>query len=129
MGHAPVLVLQIGAVDDRDKACQAESGVIPPTSDALRRDETKPYFLWWTDCTAAELRRHLADPDPATRGYWLGAMLREANSRDVWLFTSPAEVRASWPHLVRHLGKSRAMWAWLLEVQNPGWPPTDARHA
>ncbi len=39
---------------------------------------------------------------------------REANSRDVWLFVTPKEVREAWPQILRHLGRSRAMWAWLL---------------
>ena len=62
---------------------------LPPTSSALERDDTRPYFLWWTDCTVGELRSHLAANDPERSGYWLAALLREANSRDVWLFTDP----------------------------------------
>jgi hypothetical protein len=87
------------------------------------RDETRPYFVWWTDCTVADLKRHLTDPDLARRGYWLGAVLREANTRDVWLFTSADEIRSMWPHLLPHLGRARAMWAWLLGLDEPVWPP------
>ena len=74
-----------------------------------------------------DLRRALRSDDASTRAYWLGALLREANSRDVWLYTTPAEVRALWPHLVRHLGRARAMWAWLLGVTDTPWPPAEAK--
>ena len=100
--------------------------VLPPTSAALGEDETRPYFLWWTEATVGDLRRYLADADADKRGYWLGALLREANTRDVWLFTSPDEVRKDWPHVVRHLGRTRERWAWLLGVADATWPPPEA---
>jgi len=84
---------------------------LPPTSPALSDDATRPYFLWWTEATVGDLREHLASPDPAVRAYWMGALLREANTRDVWLFVTPMEVREAWPSLLRHLGRSRDMWA------------------
>jgi hypothetical protein len=59
---------------------------LPPTSTDLDDPATRPYFLWWVDATVGDLRRHLASPDPEERAYWLGALLREANSRDVWPF-------------------------------------------
>jgi hypothetical protein len=102
---------------------------LPPTSAALVHDETRPYFLWWTDATVGNLRAALRSDDVAVRAYWLGALVREANSRDVWLYTSPAELRAMWPHLVRHLGKARAMWAWLLDVEDIPWPPLEKTSA
>jgi hypothetical protein len=102
---------------------------LPPTSPDLHRDDTKPYFLWWTDATVGDLRRHLAAADVQERAYWLGALLREANTRDVWLFTSVAEIRVTWPHLLRHLGRARSRWAWLLGLPEPVWPPAEARLA
>jgi hypothetical protein len=100
--------------------------MLPPTSPDLLEDEARPYFLWWTRATVGDLKRALQSEDPATRAYWLGALLREANSRDVWLFTTPAEIRAAWPGLLRHLGRKRSMWAWLLGLPEPQWPPRDA---
>ena len=97
--------------------------MLPPTSELLRDDATRPYFLWWVDATVGDLRGHLADPDPDVRAYWLGALLREANSRDVWLYTGRPEIEALWPRLIRYLGPSRARWAWLLDLPDPGWPP------
>lgn len=104
--------------------------LLPPTSADLSRDETRPYFLWWLDATVGDLRAGLADPDPDKRAYWLGALLREANTRDVWLYVTPSEVRRAWPGVVRHLGRSRAQWAFLLGLPCPEWPPpAEERHA
>jgi alkanesulfonate monooxygenase SsuD/methylene tetrahydromethanopterin reductase-like flavin-dependent oxidoreductase (luciferase family) len=100
--------------------------LLPPTSESLLADSSRPYFLWWTDVTVGELKRRLVVGTPEERAYWLGALLREANSRDVWLFTTPSEVRALWPHLLRHLGRTRARWAWLLDLEDRPWPPVEA---
>ena len=101
--------------------------LLPPTSSDLVLDETRPYFLWWTDATVGDLRRHLASADADERAYWLGALLREANTRDVWLYITPDAIRAAWSNVVRYLGRSRAMWAYLLGLEAPQWPPTVAR--
>jgi len=79
--------------------------------------------------TVGELKHKLATAEQGERAYWLGALLREANSRDVWLFTSPDEIRREWPHLLRHLGRKRSLWAWLLELPEPQWPPRPEPHA
>ncbi len=102
---------------------------LPPTSEELAEPGTRPYFLWWTDVTVCELRRLLASEDLETRAYWMGALLREANTRDVWAFVRPREIRELWPHLIRYMGKSRAMWAYLLGIEVPRWPPPEARGA
>ena len=104
-------------------------GRLPPTTESLLDDDTRPYFLWWTEATVGKLKEHLASSDPEERAYWMGALLREANSRDVWLFVGPADIRALWSHLIRYLGRSRQMWAWLLELPPPEWPPLRQIHA
>jgi hypothetical protein len=96
--------------------------MLPPTDTALDDPSTRPYFLWWTDATVAVLREKLASRDPDERGYWMGALLREANSRDVWQFVTQDEIRAAWPVVLRHLGRRREMWGWLLDL-DPTWPP------
>lgn len=103
--------------------------VLPPTCSDLGDATARPYFLWWTEVTVGELRGLLASPDPETRAYWMGALLREANTRDVWQFVRPREVREMWPRLIRYLGRSRAMWAYLLGLELPVWPPAEARDA
>ncbi len=96
---------------------------LPPTSESLLDDSQRPYFLWWTNATAGDLREHLDATDPEERAYWMGALLREANTRDVWLFVTPDAIKALWPRLIRYLGRSRDMWAWLLGLPKPEWPP------
>lgn len=99
------------------------AGHLPPTTESLFDDSARPYFLWWTDATVGQLKEHLDSSDPEVRAYWMGALLREANTRDVWLFVDPDEIRALWPSLIRYLGRSRDMWAWLLQLPRPEWPP------
>ena len=98
---------------------------LPPTTPSLADDAARPYFLWWTDVTVGKLKELLATGDEASRAYWVGALLREANTRDIWLFVRPDEVRAMWPLLVRHLGRLRAYWAFLLGVEDIPWPPPE----
>jgi hypothetical protein len=74
---------------------------LPPTTASLFDDQARPYFLWWTDATVGDLKAHLLAADPEDRAYWMGALLREANTRDVWLFVSAAEIRALWPRWQR----------------------------
>lgn len=100
--------------------------MLPPTTPELSNPSHRPYFLWWTEATVGDLRRYLASEDVPTRAYWMGALLREANSRDVWLFVSRSDIEALWPQLVRHLGKTRERWAWLLDLPNLPWPPPEA---
>ena len=71
-----------------------EIRALPPTSQSLLDGETRPYFLWWTRASVGDLKAHLASHDPEERAYWMGALLREANTRDVWLFVSAEEIRA-----------------------------------
>ncbi len=96
---------------------------MPPTCADLLESSSRPYFLWWTDATVGDLRAHLASPDAEERAYWTGALLREANTRDVWVFVQPEDVRAQWPRLQRYLGRSRGLWAYLLGLEAPVWPP------
>ena len=105
------------------------TGLLPPTSASLAEPSTRPYFLWWTDATVGDLHARLVDPDPDVRAYWMGALLREANTRDVWLFVTPDQIRASWDRLQRHLGRSRSMWAYLLDLPDMPWPPPEASAA
>ena len=97
---------------------------VPTAMLELADDTARPYFLWWTDATVAELRRHLRSTDAEERAYWMGALLREANSRDVWSFVKSSEIRRDWPQVARHLGRSRAMWAWLLQLPDAPSRPT-----
>jgi hypothetical protein len=93
--------------------------VLPPTSSALLDDSETPYFLWWTKLTIADFRRELRSSDREIADYYLAALLREANTRDVWLFVTPGQIRERWSGIARRLGKARAMWAFLLDIDDP----------
>lgn len=110
-------------VEGRDTMLSMSATRLPPTTADLLDDDARPYFLWWTDATVGSFKQHLESSDPDERAYWMGALLREANTRDVPLFVNGDEIRALWPQLIRHLGRSREMWAWLLGLPTPEWPP------
>jgi len=101
---------------------------LPPTSASLLDGEKRPYFLWWTDVTVGQLKVRLASEDPEEKAYWMGALLREANTRDVWLFVTVDDIREHWSHLIPYLGRAREMWSWLLNLPAE-WPPAQARRA
>jgi hypothetical protein len=113
IAERPTAPVESGACYDRRVIAR-----LPPTSDELLDDSARPYFLWWTNASVGELRRHLASADADERAYWMGALLREANTRDVWAFVRPDAITALWPKLERHLGRARSMWAYLLGVRD-----------
>jgi hypothetical protein len=78
---------------------------------------TRPYFLWDTPISNAELRDRLRDADPDVRAQWQGVVLREARFDDVWSYLTIADVVEDWPRIRSHLGRSREFWEFLLE----GW--------
>jgi hypothetical protein len=77
--------------------------------------EAIPYFLWDEPMTISQLRARLQSADRGERIRVLGRILREARDTDVWRFTTPAEVVASWSELQRYLGRRRAFWEFLLQ--------------
>jgi hypothetical protein len=100
--------------------------LLPPTSADVLRDDARPYFLWWTDLSVAAFRERLKSADPSVRAYWMGALLREANTRDVWHFVRPRDIEEHWPLLGRYLGRARRRWAFLLGLPEHAWPPARA---
>ena len=97
--------------------------MLPPTMPQLLQPETRPYFAWWSGITVAELHAALHSSDLDLRAYWMGTLLREANTRDVWIFVTPEEILELWPRLLRHLGRARSRWAFLMGLPEPVWPP------
>ncbi|MGH7488389.1 MAG: hypothetical protein ACREMY_22745 [bacterium] len=85
---------------------------VPLTTD-LSSDGAFPYFLWDEPMTMNELFERLQRSD-AERMRLLGKIMREARDKDVWLFTTPAEVSQRWADLQRYLGKRRDFWVFLL---------------
>jgi hypothetical protein len=80
----------------------------------LSRPEAVPYFLWDEPMTVTRLKERLATAPETERIRLLGKILREARDPDVWSFTTPEEVVRLWPDLVRHLGRRRRFWEFLL---------------
>ncbi len=77
----------------------------------------RPYFLWDVPITEAQLRERLRHPDPDTRAQWQAVIMREARYADVWTYLTLDEVLRDWPDIVRHLGRMRGFWEYLLN----GW--------
>ncbi len=74
-----------------------------------------PYFLWDEPMTVAEFRERLRSGTSAEQARFLGKLLREARDREVWMFTSPAEVARRWTEVEKHLGRSRSFWSYLFD--------------
>jgi hypothetical protein len=54
---------------------------LPPTSRELLRADAQPYFAWPIDVSLRQFEQHLGGRNLERRAYWLGALLREANTR------------------------------------------------
>ena len=65
--------------------------------------------------TLNEFRTRLAGGSRDERAYLTGKLMRQAKPDDVFQFTTLAEIQDLWPDLERYLGRTRAMWTWLLE--------------
>ncbi|MEQ1893571.1 MAG: hypothetical protein ABL998_13590 [Planctomycetota bacterium] len=74
----------------------------------------RPYFLWDVDMTLVRFEELLRDPNAGTRAAAIGKLMRQARPDDVFTFVSAAEIRAEWPRIEVHLGKTREFWVWLL---------------
>ena len=89
--------------------------MLPPTSPHLLDPQAIPYFLWDTRQTVAELRQILSGPAGQQRDEMLVRLLREANSRDVWIFSNWEQIDEAWPRIVHRLGRARPVWKMLRE--------------
>ena len=92
------------------------AGVLNPTpSSRLVDGKHRPYFLWDEDRTTLDdFVRRLSDPDPETRAYNIGKLMRQANPDDVFTFVTRRDIETLWPRVVLHLGYERAFWTWIL---------------
>lgn len=87
-----------------------------PTPPSKLCDEAgRPYFLWDSDVTLAELLGHLGADSDDRRVYWLAKLMRQAKPDDAIVIAGPDEMRRLWPRLERSLGDARAFWAWYLD--------------
>lgn len=91
--------------------------MLTPTPPAALTDgRGRPYFLWDCDLDVAQFQERLRDPDPDVRAYFLGKLMRQAKPDDVFQFVTLADIRETWPLLVRYLGHARPFWSWVLEA-------------
>ena len=77
----------------------------------------RPWFSWDVDVTEAVLRERLRHPDLRIRAQWQGHLMREATVREVWQRMTLDDVLENWDNIVRHLGRRRSFWEYLLN----GW--------
>jgi hypothetical protein len=89
--------------------------MLPPTSERLRDRNIIPYFAWDLRLTVGRIHDILAGGDQAERDEVLVRLLREANSRDVWLFLDWNDIEAAWERIEHRLGRARPVWRMLLE--------------
>ena len=83
---------------------------LPPTTARLFEPSVVPYFLWDLGMTVAELRSVLAGGVSRSRDELVARILREANTRDVWLFLDWATIEEAWSRIERRLGRARGVW-------------------
>jgi hypothetical protein len=89
--------------------------VLPPTTDRLLNPDTVPYFLWDTRMTVAEARQVLAQGDRSAKDDLVARILREANSRDVWLFLDWPTIDDAWSRIQHRIGRARPVWAMMID--------------
>ena len=89
--------------------------MLAPTSPRLLDPEAVPYFMWDTRQTVGEVHQILAGTVNTERDEILVRLLREANSRDVWLFTNWLQIDEAWSRIVHRLGRARPVWELLRE--------------
>lgn len=89
--------------------------MLPPTSSRLSDPTAVPYFLWDLGMTVAAAHQALATGSERERDEIIVRLLREANSRDVWLFIGWKDIQTAWPRIERRLGRARPVWTMMLE--------------
>jgi hypothetical protein len=103
-------------------AATRRPAIFPTPRERMLDGAGRPYFLWDVDMTLDRFEALLRDPDPDVRAHAIGSLMRQAKPDDVFTFVRLDEIRALWPRLERHLGRTRPFWTWLLEM----WARPDA---
>ncbi|HVS19350.1 MAG TPA: hypothetical protein VMT18_12165 [Planctomycetota bacterium] len=75
----------------------------------------RPYFLWDNDLTLEQFVEQLRTGDDGVRSYLIAKLMRQAKPDDVFSFVRLDEIVGLWPGIRTRLGRTRAMWTWLLE--------------
>ncbi|MBI4872063.1 MAG: hypothetical protein HY814_10915 [Candidatus Riflebacteria bacterium] len=86
----------------------------PTPPQKLCDEKGRPYFLWDVDMTLETFQSRLSDPNPDVRAHAVGKLLRQARPDDALTLVSLTQIRRDWDRVLRHLGKRRAFWSWLM---------------
>lgn len=86
----------------------------PTPKEHLLDAQGRPYFLWDVDLSLTSFLERLRSGPPAERGYWAAKLLRQAKPDDALQWVTTSDIVELWPDMERHLGRSKAFWAWLL---------------
>ena len=84
--------------------------MLVPTTPKLRDPDAIPYFAWDLGWPVSRIRQVLAEGSQHDRDEVVLRLLREANTRDVWLFVGWEEIEQAWPRIEHRLGRARGMW-------------------
>jgi hypothetical protein len=85
----------------------------PTPPERLVDAQGRPYFLWDEELTIDQFRALLRHEDVQVRACYLGKMMRQAKTDDVFTFMTRAEVEELLPAVERYLGKTKDFWLWL----------------
>jgi hypothetical protein len=85
-------------------------GVLGPTTENLDQPDAIPHFAWDLGKTVRELRAILDGDERDARDEVIVRLLREANSRDVWVFVTWEVIEDAWPRISHRLGRARGVW-------------------
>lgn len=69
-----------------------------------------PYFAWDLGKTVREIHETLKSGERGQRDEIVVRLLREANSRDIWLFIGWKDIEEAWPRIAHRLGRARGVW-------------------
>ena len=89
--------------------------MLPPTSPRLFDPDAVPYFLWDLRLNVAQVKRTLATGAAEEKDELVVRLLREANSRDVWVFLDWPAIEDAWPRIAHRLGRARGVWQLMLD--------------
>lgn len=90
------------------------SGLCPTSPERMVDRHGRPYFLWDNELTLEQFVEQLRTGDDGVRSYLIAKLMRQAKPDDVFSFVGLDEIAGLWPRIHPRLGRTRAMWTWLL---------------
>lgn len=84
----------------------------PTPPEKLCDAKGRPYFLWDSNLTLAELLALLNGTDLEERRYWMAHLLRQAKPDDARPFVDLATIASEWESIAPGVGAQRPFWEW-----------------